>query len=75
MTNYVEWVKQRALEVITQPEPSRTIPKIPISTLKFEYPVAEAGMTTHQLRVVMAAIDIVATHEMLHLLTRVMARD
>lgn len=75
MTNYVEWVKQRALQVITQPEPSRTIPKIPISTVKFEYPVADAEMTTAQLRVVMAEIDVMSTHEMLHLLERVMTRD
>ncbi len=73
-TSYLDFIKQRARDVITQPDVIPLIADIPPVSSKFKYPKAEADMSTAQLQSVMGKIEKIALAETLDLFERVMVR-
>lgn len=72
-TNHVLRIKERALEVITQPDSPPLIRDIPTAK-RFNYPEAKADMTAEQLGRVFGKIEKLAALETADLLARVMVR-
>jgi hypothetical protein len=72
--SYLDFIKQRARDVITQPDLIPIIQDIPPAQSKFKYPLADADMSTAQLRSVMVKIETIALAETLDLFERVMVR-
>jgi hypothetical protein len=71
-TNHVGKIKDRAREVITQPDSIPTILDIPPPDHTFQYPKVDADMTEEQRRRAFAKMEQIAEAESLDLLARVM---